>query len=117
MFRGRRSVWARAVHKAYPALARVGRTPACRIGRCGVSFIGVSFHFHFFRFLKGLLPCHPALCRLLWPSLASFYWRGSSVRLPRLPPPRPPRLCLPTRGPFPPGPPAALPPLLWFRRP
>src|SRR3989442_5576979 len=27
--------------------------PECRIGRCGVSFIGVSFHFHFFRFSKG----------------------------------------------------------------
>src|SRR3989454_9216285 len=53
MFRGRRGVWARAVHKAYPALARVGRTPPCRIGRCGVSFIGVSFHFHLFPFSKG----------------------------------------------------------------
>src|SRR5713101_8137695 len=53
MFRGRRSVWARAVHKTYPAFARVGRTPPCRIGRCGVSFIGVSFHFHLFPFSKG----------------------------------------------------------------
>src|SRR2546426_8566194 len=114
MFRGRRSVWARAVHKAYPALARVGRTPACRIGRCGVSLIGVSFHFHFFRFLKGLLPCHPALCRLLWPSLASFYWRVSSGRLAGVRPLPPPPFSLPTKGTRPPGPRAPRPPLRRF---
>src|SRR3989449_11209450 len=53
MFRGRRGVWARAVHNAYPALGPTGRMPERQFRSCGVSFIGVSFHFHLFPFSKG----------------------------------------------------------------